>query len=1320
MRFRKRRWTAAVVATAAMSLITPAALPAHAEDAPAPKAQGAAPVRSDGTEPSAVPAGERRKVLGAASDRAWTTSGDAAGFHVLVADAASGYSWKTAASLSEPGPDTDAWIGNACLTGSGRYVVAVYAPRTFTNKPALMARGAFAAVVDLDTGKVRKLPVQASLAYFSPGCGAGDAAVLSQFTDESMGENATRLITVDAAKGTAGRPREVDGQITSAIPYGDGVTVAAQGTRLVRIGQDGSRTTVARTRGVPFELTRDAAGGVTYLEKTRAQDGSAAARGEVAHVTAAAVRSPRATTKARVLASGRLDGMDLAGTASGEVFVTGSARTAGGGLPAHLHNPGKLDKDARMTSRGHAAVTSRWKSGEGSPALASQAVTERTVATGIHVLGTGRDVQLHSVPGRSPVDAGRLGEGSLPVRPSAPAGTAAAGRSAATGSRTAAASGPNDPVDDPRTCSVPRNDTSAQAFQPTPRQVEWAVDQAVIDGLDKWITRSGDWKGMEMALYSPQELFPIRPLLGDPDGVVNRDADWHIPAQILLGITAQESNMWQASRYAVPGVTANPLIGNFYGIQYAADGDQGDAWAINWDKADCGYGITQITDGMRLPGKGQPTLSYNQQMAAALDYTANIAAGADKLAEKWNQTRSAGLIVNDGKPKYIENWYFALWAYNAGFYERSDAPDNKGKWGVGWTNNPANPLWKANRTPFLENSDGKDDYSHAAHPQDWPYQEKVMGWAARPISALFAPDDMQPGYRAAWWSTNQDRTQMKAPEGLFCDVTNECDPGLIGPDDKNEPGLGACNRDDMYCWWNQPVTFKNCDTGHCGNAVHRFNNTDYPEQADATTSYPPRCSAGLPSGTLIVDDVPNNTTTAGVRCGTAHSDGTFAFTYKSVGGAYPGKIDTHQIGAGYGNHFWFSHTRKSGDESGRLEMSGLWTLGQQLNGWTRILVHLPDHGAHTQQAKYEIDLGGKSFTRTRYISQKRKANEWVSLGVYNVSGTPRVRLGTTTKDGDGSEDVAWDAVAFQKLPAKPKHMVAVLGDSYTSGEGAGDYLRETDSGVETKAWNACRRSKNSWSRKTTLPGTSAPLGELADSNSATVDFQNVSCSGAHSWVGQVLPGDPLGNDGKIHWDWDGSFREIAQMDSGILSDDTTLVALTIGGNDADFPTVIQDCATIGCAAESDLRVKVDDAVGSVSTVLEQVAARAKNAKIVLLGYPRLFNQTLLCSSGVGTRGVEVLNNVGQYMIDEQQKAVAALKQRGISVSFESPDGDFEGKRACDSTEGINKIVKAPTGNGGDFKCTVGGTWCISRESYHPNKLGTSAYSSAFLRAVNGL
>src|SRR5437868_5164151 len=51
-------------------------------------------------------------------DRAVTTSTDDTGLHILVADRGRAYAWRTAATLREPGIDTDQWIGQLCVTGS--------------------------------------------------------------------------------------------------------------------------------------------------------------------------------------------------------------------------------------------------------------------------------------------------------------------------------------------------------------------------------------------------------------------------------------------------------------------------------------------------------------------------------------------------------------------------------------------------------------------------------------------------------------------------------------------------------------------------------------------------------------------------------------------------------------------------------------------------------------------------------------------------------------------------------------------------------------------------------------------------------------------------------------------------------------------------------------------------------------------------------------------------------------------------------------------------------------------------------------------------
>src|SRR6266536_2797225 len=113
----------------------------------------------------------------AADDRAVTTSSDETGLHVLVADGGDGYRWRTAATLAEPGFDTDQWIGQFCVTGSGRRAVVVYAPRQFANHESTMSAGGFAAVVDLTSGAVTKLAERVTLAYYNPACGSAETAV---------------------------------------------------------------------------------------------------------------------------------------------------------------------------------------------------------------------------------------------------------------------------------------------------------------------------------------------------------------------------------------------------------------------------------------------------------------------------------------------------------------------------------------------------------------------------------------------------------------------------------------------------------------------------------------------------------------------------------------------------------------------------------------------------------------------------------------------------------------------------------------------------------------------------------------------------------------------------------------------------------------------------------------------------------------------------------------------------------------------------------------------------------------------------------------
>src|SRR5262249_10911140 len=145
-----------------------------------------------------------------------------------------------------------------------------------------------------------------------------------------------------------------------------------------------------------------------------------------------------------------------------------------------------------------------------------------------------------------------------------------------------------------------------------------------------------------------------------------------------------------------------------------------------------------------------------------------------------------------------------------------------------------------------------------------------------------------------------------------------------------------------------------------------------------------------------------------------------------------------------------------------------------------------------------------------------------------------------------------------------------IGDSYESGEGMGGYLPETDADYPSYTWNACRRSTNAWPRQLVLPGASKSIGAFADGFDVNVDFQFVACSGAPASAMRGLKStyywtQPSSDMDPFHGDAEGEFNERAQIDSGVLSDDTTLVLLSAGGNDANFPNVLRDCAIPNCA-----------------------------------------------------------------------------------------------------------------------------------------------------------
>ncbi|PPF20842.1 SGNH/GDSL hydrolase family protein [Rathayibacter sp. AY1A7] len=399
--------------------------------------------------------------------------------------------------------------------------------------------------------------------------------------------------------------------------------------------------------------------------------------------------------------------------------------------------------------------------------------------------------------------------------------------------------------------------------------------------------------------------------------------------------------------------------------------------------------------------------------------------------------------------------------------------------------------------------------------------------------------------------------------------------------------------------------------------------------------------------------------------------------------------------------------------------------------------------------------------------------------MFQFAGTPSISLSNTTHDGDGYDDIAWDAVAFQPLSAKPANFVVAMGDSYSSGEGASvnlgeSYYNETDNngGVTAnpssiyynningntdlkynRERNACHRSTEAWSRKANIPGSTQTIGAAADSYGSNMDYQFIACSGAQTenvlpyfTASSAFPTNAWGQSGRY-----GKYREDSQMDRGYLDANTTLVTLTIGGNDARFGEVIQACAGYtNCsstvlpgdtaplpAAQNALIPKVQSAI---VTILKQIATRAPNAKILIQGYPMLFEQGGSC----------VLVSIGQFSWlnqfarDLNSSINAAVDTTNASltsrrVKYVDAQARFSGHNLCSDQEdarvgsaghdsavygqsALNGLVLTDlTPGDADFW----GTWIVtgspvvpSAQSIHPNKFGTDLYAQAMNAAMS--
>lgn len=226
--------------------------------------------------------------------------------------------------------------------------------------------------------------------------------------------------------------------------------------------------------------------------------------------------------------------------------------------------------------------------------------------------------------------------------------------------------------------------------------------------------------------------------------------------------------------------------------------------------------------------------------------------------------------------------------------------------------------------------------------------------------------------------------------------------------------------------------------------------------------------------------------------------------------------------------------------------------------------------------------------------------------------------------------------------ARAQRYVA-LGDSYSSGAGTRTYY--SDSG-------ACHRSPRAY------PAL------VASWLAASLSFS--ACSGAKT-------ADVLANQ------------------LGPLSLSTGYVTISIGGNDAGFSSVITKCALpwpVSCGgaignAQSYIRNTLP---GRLNSVYSAIRSRAPNARVAVVGYPRLFNGED-CNAGTFFSSSEQarLNQTADQLATTESGRASAYGFR-----FVDPRAAFSGHAVCDDAEWLNGLSSPLI------------------ESYHPSPTGQSS------------
>ncbi len=249
-----------------------------------------------------------------------------------------------------------------------------------------------------------------------------------------------------------------------------------------------------------------------------------------------------------------------------------------------------------------------------------------------------------------------------------------------------------------------------------------------------------------------------------------------------------------------------------------------------------------------------------------------------------------------------------------------------------------------------------------------------------------------------------------------------------------------------------------------------------------------------------------------------------------------------------------------------------------------------------------------------------------------------------------------------------------LGDSFSSGQGAGSYDPGTNGGG-----NTCFRSPRAWPQ------------ELA-TRLHLVALPSLACSGA-----------------VIH--------DVTTGQLGRISGDPGVVTISIGGNDVGFANVIKSCLLGDCVAKyhrpsgDRLEAEIADVAGRLPSFYRSIRDAAPRARVVVLGYPRLFpSREDWRSAGDCLMRRQISGDEVEYLnaLTPALNAAIAGAAKDAGVDFVDATEAFNGRELLCSGETFRETYLRPLQD----------RLSLVPASFHPNAAGHARLADVAARHLS--